>query len=242
MKNHDYKNNTFVVIPTYNHSATVKEVLRKALCYHPNVLIVDDGSTDDLARTVKDFPVEIIQHSRNLGKGAALRTAAQWGLQQGMSHMISIDSDGQHYPEDLPKFFSAIDKCPRSLIIGHRDFKQTSIPKASRFGRSFSNFWLWVHTGKRTKDTQCGFRAYPLRIFQEINFLTSRYNFEIEVLVRSAWAGVELRDVDISVHYPPNNERISHFRCIMDNYRLTVLNTYLTFLSLIPFKKRTIKW
>jgi len=79
-----------------------------------------------------------------------------------------------------------------------------------------------------------------LLVFQQLNFWTRRYNFEIEVLVRSAWAGLQLRDVDISVYYPPNDERISHFRCFMDNWRLTLLNTHLTLRSIVPWPHRKI--
>ncbi len=240
MKPSAFPDKTFVVVPVYNHSTTLRQVVEESLKRHPTVLVVDDGSTDGSAAAVSDLPVEILRHPRNQGKGAALISAAEWGLQRGMSHMISLDADGQHSTEDLPKFFSSITEFPRALIVGHRDFAQTSIPGSSRFGRSFSNFWLRLQTGSRLKDTQSGFRAYPLLIFQELNFLTHRYNFEIEVLVRSAWAGIELRDVDISVYYPPDNERISHFRGFMDNWRLTLLNTYLTLRSMLPWPHRKI--
>ncbi|PLX71588.1 MAG: DUF2062 domain-containing protein, partial [Desulfuromonas sp.] len=177
---------------------------------------------------------------RNLGKGAALRTAAKWGLEQGYRHMVTIDADGQHAPADLPRFFAEIERYPQALIVGHRDFDQSSIPGSSRFGRTFSNFWLRLQTGHQLKDSQSGFRAYPLIIFEQLTFWCRRYNFEVEVLVRSAWAGIELRDVDISVYYPPGGERVSHFRSFVDNWRLTLLNTHLTGRSLVPWPHRKI--
>jgi glycosyltransferase involved in cell wall biosynthesis len=227
-----------IVVPVYNHAATLRQVAEVALKYHDRVLVVDDGSTDGSAATLTGLPVELLRHPCNLGKGAALQSAAQWGLRRGMSHMISLDADGQHDPGDLPKFIAAIGETPQAVIVGHRDFAQETIPGSSRFGRKFSNFWLRLQTGSRLKDSQSGFRAYPLLIFQSLNFWTRRYNFEIEVLVRSAWAGLELRDVDISVYYPPDSERISHFRRFMDNWRLTLLNTHLTLRSIVPWPHR----
>ncbi|WP_020677809.1 DUF2062 domain-containing protein [Geopsychrobacter electrodiphilus] len=226
---------TFVVVPAYNHATTLRRVVEGVLTQHERVLVVDDGSNDGAAESLVGLPVELLRHAQNRGKGAALQTAAHWGLEQGYSHMVCLDADGQHDPADLPKFFAEIAAHPQALIVGHRDFEQASIPGASRFGRQFSNFWLRLQTGSRLRDVQSGFRAYPLLIFAGLNFWTRRYNFEVEVLVRSAWAGVDLRDVDISVYYPPADERISHFRGFMDNWRLTLLNTHLTLRSIVPW-------
>ena len=236
----DIINKTVVVVPVYNHAATLRQVVEGVLRHHIRVLVVDDGSTDGCIDSVKGLPIDILQHAGNRGKGAALKSAAQWGLERGMSHMISLDADGQHDPDDLPEFLAAIAETPQALIVGHRNFDQESIPGSSRFGRQFSNFWLRLQTGSQLKDTQSGFRAYPLLIFESLNFWTNRYNFEIEVLVRSAWAGLELRDIDISVYYPPGDERVSHFRSFVDNWRLTMLNTHFTLRSIVPWPHRKI--
>ncbi|PLY02779.1 MAG: DUF2062 domain-containing protein [Desulfuromonas sp.] len=230
----------FVAVPVYNHAATLRGVVEGVLAQHDRVLVVDDGSSDDVTAALTGLPVDLIRHPRNLGKGAALQTAAKWGLEQGCSHMITIDADGQHAAADLPRFLAAIEQHPQALIVGHRDFDQASIPGSSRFGRKFSNFWLRVQTGCQLKDSQSGFRAYPLMIFEHLKFWCCRYNFEVEVLVRSAWAGLELRDLDISVYYPPADQRISHFRRFLDNWRLTLLNTHLTGRSIIPWPHRKI--
>ena len=230
----------FVVIPVYNHATTLRQVVKGVLRHYDRVLVVDDGSSDGGAETLTDLPIELLSHPHNMGKGAALLSAADWGLQRGLTHMVSLDADGQHDVEDLPLFFAAIDENPQALVVGTRNFNQSSIPGSSRFGRKFSNFWLRLQTGSQLKDSQSGFRVYPLFIFQQLNFWTRRYNFEIEVLVRSAWAGVELRDIDISVYYPCGDERVSHFRSFMDNWRLTLLNTHLTLRSIVPWPHRKI--
>jgi glycosyltransferase involved in cell wall biosynthesis len=229
-----------VVVPVYNHAQTLRRVVEAVLELHPALLVVDDGSHEPVAGLLAGLPVEQVRHPQNRGKGAALLSAAEWGRQQGYTHMVCLDADGQHDPTELPRFFAAIADNPQAVIVGHRDFDQESIPGSSRFGRQFSNFWLRLQTGSQLKDSQSGFRAYPLLVFEQLNFWTRRYNFEVEVLVRSAWAGLQLRDVDISVYYPPGDQRISHFRGFMDNWRLTLLNTHLTLRSIVPWSHRKI--
>lgn len=236
----DLSRQLMIVVPVYNHAATLRQVVEGVLRYHPRVLVVDDGSASPVEPLLSGLPVTLLRHPLNQGKGAALRTAADWGLKHGLTHMICLDADGQHDPQDLPGFFAAISAHPQAIIVGHRNFAQSGIPGSSRFGRQFSNFWLRLQTGSRLKDSQSGFRAYPLVIFAQLGFWTRSYNFEVEVLVRSAWAGLELRDVDISVYYPPGDQRISHFRGFMDNWRLTLLNTHLTLRSIVPWPHRKI--
>lgn len=226
------------VIPLYNHGGTVRQVVERTLAVHPQVLVVDDGSTDGGAETLEGLPVEILRHERNRGKGAAILTAAAAARQQGMTHIATIDADGQHDPADLPRLAAVVEEDPTTLVVGHRDFSAANVPGASRFGRGFSNFWLRLQTGQSLGDTQSGFRVYPLALFDGLTFWCRRYNFEIEVLVRAAWAGIPLRGLPISVFYPPRQERVSHFRGFWDNWRLTVLNTHLTLRSIVPWPHR----
>ncbi|MCP4666669.1 MAG: DUF2062 domain-containing protein, partial [Deltaproteobacteria bacterium] len=113
--------------------------------------------------------------------------------------------------------------------------KGPNIPKGRRFHRGISNFWFRVQTGRSMGDTQSGYRAYPLFVFEKVTLREKRFAFEIEILVKAAWAGVELLDLDIPVYYPPAGDRVSHFRLFMDNLRLTRLNSRLTIRSMIPW-------
>lgn len=230
--------NILVVIPLYNHAETVRDVVERTLRIHDQVLVVDDGSSDAGATVLAGLDVRIIRKPQNRGKGEALRTAFVEAEKLGFSHVVTLDADGQHFPEDLPLFFAAIEADPVGIVVGKRDFEQASIPGSSRFGRKFSNFWLRVQTGKTLGDTQSGFRAYPVKIVLGLPLYEKHYSFEIEVLVRAAWAGVQLHDVDIQVFYPSAQERVSHFRSFMDNFRLTLLNTKLTFRSVAPWPHR----
>lgn len=227
-----------IVIPVYNHAGTLREVVTRALDVCGDVLVVDDGSTDGSAEVLKGLPVGFIRHEINKGKGVAILTAAAEARRLGMSHIITIDADGQHDPANISQFIPVIQENPLAIVVGKRIFNSKTVPFSSRFGRGFSNFWLRVETGYSLKDTQSGFRAYPVIILEWLKLHEKRYSFEIEVLVKAAWAGIELKEVDISVYYPESDKRISHFRPFMDNLALTVLNTRLTTRAILPVPHR----
>lgn len=229
-----------VVIPVYNHGTTLRDVVKRTLEVHPQVLVVDDGSTDNGVERLEGLDVQIVRHPHNLGKGAAIQTGAGIAMEQSMTHILTLDADGQHDPADIPRFMEKLEDNNALLLVGKRDFDAAPIPRISRFGRSFSNFWVRIQTGQKVGDSQSGFRLYPLSIFSHLRFRETGYAFEIEVLVRSAWAGFKLRDVDISVHYPPKEERISHFQLLTDNIKISLLNTRLTIRSMLPWPHRKI--
>lgn len=227
-----------IVIPVYNHAATLREVVDRTLRVCSDILVVDDGSTDGGAETINGLPVRLIRHEKNMGKGAAILTAVEEAGKLGVTHIITIDADGQHDPADVKVFMPVIEEEPLALVIGKRGFNVENVPFSSRFGRVFSNFWLRVQTGYSLKDTQSGFRAYPTVLFDRLRLYDRHYSFEIEVLVKAAWAGIALKEVDISVYYPEREMRVSHFKPFMDNLRLTILNTRLTMRALLPIPHR----
>jgi glycosyltransferase involved in cell wall biosynthesis len=229
-----------IVIPVYNHAKSLRDVVLKALEVHDTVMVVDDGSTDGGLDTLKGLDIIVLQHPINRGKGAALLTAAKASRRLGMTHMVSIDADGQHNPDDFKRFVPLVKKDPHAIIVGKRDFQTMDVPGLSRFGRHFSNFWLRLQTGQAVRDTQSGFRSYPLAVLERLKLRENGYAFEVEVLVKAAWAGIALREVDISVYYPPGSERISHFHVFRDNLRLSLLNTKLTLRSFVPVPHRRI--
>ena len=227
--------NTLVVIPVYNHAATLREVVERALEVHDRVLVVDDGSTDQGAGVLEGLPVRVVRHAGNRGKGVALLTAAGEARSMGMTHIISLDADGQHDPAEIDGFLQAISEHPQAVLVGKRDFQTAGAPLSRRFGRAFSNFWFRVQTGRSIGDSQSGFRAYPVGVLLHLPLREKGFAFEIEVLVRAAWAGVEVRDVNVSVVYPPGDRYISHFHLLRDNVRLSLLNARLTMRSMLPW-------
>jgi glycosyltransferase involved in cell wall biosynthesis len=235
-------NNVLVVIPVYNHSSSIRDVVCRCLKYHPDVLVVDDGSEQDMGAVLTDLGVTIIRHERNMGKGQAILTAAVYAMDHHKTHIITIDADGQHYPEQIPEFIAAANNHPEAIILGVRDFKSSGVPFSSRFGRAFGNFWVRLQTGVRVEDIQSGYRMYPVFVLNNLKYLFRTYAFEDEVVVRGLWSGVPVKKIPVKVYYPAHTNRISHFCKFRDNLRLTVLNTYLTFRSIIPWPHPQIQY
>jgi len=227
-----------VIIPTFNNQNTLKRVVDGVLHYTNDIIIVNDGSTDGTADILKDYPkLTQIHFSKNKGKGAALREGCKKATQNGFEYAITIDSDGQHYPDDIPVFLNELEKEDRALLIGSRNMTQDSVPKGSSFGNKFSNFWFWAETGIRLNDTQSGYRLYPLNPLNKIKFYTNKFEFEIEVIVKAAWNGIPVKNVPVKVLYD-ENERVSHFRPFKDFARISVLNTWLVLVALLYIKPR----
>lgn len=228
-----------VLVPTYNNAQTLGAVLDSLLAYTDQVLVVNDGSTDGTPGILERFPqIERVSYPVNQGKGYALRTGFKKALELGYDYAITIDSDGQHFAEDLPKFLDKLEDHPNAIIMGARNMDQASVPGKSSFGHKFSNFWFKVETGKKLSDTQSGYRLYPIRQLQNIRFITKKYEFEIEVLVRASWAGVEMTEVPVRVFYAEKEKRISHFRPFTDFSRISVLNTVLVLITFLYIKPR----
>ena len=204
-----------------------------------NVLIVDDGSTDmNLSEACAKFPVTVIRHAENFGKGAAIITALEFIKDLDADYMITIDADGQHYPEDIPLFFPILEENDYSLVIGRRDLSGKNVPLSSRFGCKFANFWIKLETGVDASDCQSGFRAYPVKYMAKLNFLCNRYNFETEVLVKGVWAGFKLYILPVNSWYPEPRKRISHFRPWADNFWISCIHFHLLLRRMLPIPIR----
>ena len=226
-------------IPVYNHAATLPPLVRQARAHIADVLVIDDGSTDaDIGALLAGEPVNVIRHGANRGKGAALRSALDAARAGGFSHLVTLDADGQHAPADLPRFLDAIRREPAAVVLGVRDFTAPHVPRSSRFGRAFSNFWVALETGAVCADTQCGYRAYPVNLAMQLPLSGKRYDFEIEILVRALWAGLPLAEVPVTTWYPPPGERISHFHKGWDNLLLTHTHATLVARRLWPWPPR----
>lgn len=229
-----------VVIPTYNNEKTLAGLLADVLEYTNDVIVVDDGSSDSTAQILCSFAhrIHLIKHEKNLGKGIALRNAFSYALDQKYEYAISIDSDGQHFASDLPLFIEEIMQDRGALLIGARNMEQENVPGKSSFGNKFSNFWYHLETGIKLQDTQSGYRAYPLYTLRGTRYFTSRFEFEIEVIVKAAWKGINVKNIPICVHYEAGNERISHFRPFKDFSRISILNTWLVIQALAYYIPR----
>lgn len=223
-----------VIIPTFNNAGTIAAVVGDALFECKDVIVVNDGSTDNTSTILHAINgITLVEYEKNRGKGYALITGFKRALQMGFAYAITLDGDGQHYPSDIQAFLKANQQHPGALIIGSRQLDGVDRSKGSSFANKFSNFWFYIQTGRRLSDTQTGYRLYPLKKLYGLGLLTSRYEAELELLVFASWHGVELHPIDINVYYPPQEQRVSHFRPGKDFARISVLNTVLCFLAIV---------
>lgn len=239
-----------VLIPTYNNAKTLKRVIDGVLEYTENIIVVNDGSTDSTQEILNQYlHITVINLPENRGKGNGLKIGFRKAKKLDYNYAITIDSDGQHYPDDISVFVEALQNEKEDvLLIGNRNMSQDGIPKKSSFGNRFSNFWFWFETGIKLEDTQSGYRLYPLHKIPK-KYFTPKFEFEIEIIVRAAWRHIPVKNVPVKVLYDPA-ERVSHFRPFKDFTRISILNTILvtiTLVYIIPrnfvnnFKKKSFK-
>ena len=228
-----------VLIPTYNNAGTLGAVLNDALAYTQHIIVVNDGATDETSAVLAQFPsVQLVSYSPNRGKGVALRRGFAYAIKQGYDYVITMDADGQHFASDLPSMLQQVEIHPGALIIGARNLYQENMPGKSTSANKVSNFWFQVTTGLKGPDTQSGYRLYPLFRMRKMHFFCTKYEFEIEVLVRSAWKGIKVDWAPVKVYYPPPEERVSHFRPVPDVTRITILNIVLVLTTFLYIKPR----
>lgn len=232
------ENEVCAVIPTYQNAKTLLKVVADVHRVVDTVIVVDDGSNDGTAAlldkaTGNERPEKVLTHPKNCGKGAALKTGLTYARQQGFRYAVTVDADGQHRADDIPALLKAVEEEPDALAIGSRGLQHENMPAKSTFANRFSNFWFALQTLQRLPDTQSGLRVYPLRRLHGLRWMSARYEAELTLLVFSAWAGVKLLPVPVSVYYPPRDQRVTHFRPGRDFTRISVLNTLLCFLMVV---------
>ncbi len=209
-----------VVIPVYNHEKKIAQVVREALKLRLPLYVIDDGSTDTTYDSIKEIPsITIIRHSVNRGKGAAIMTGFAAAVPSA-DWIVTIDSDGQHHPENTWNLLGAVPKGERPIIVGKRErMDHCHVPWTSRFGRTFSNFWVRTCGGPKIQDSQSGFRLYPLPEAIALNVKAERFQFEVEILVRANWQKIPVLETPVCVTYDPKGERVSHYRGVVDFFR-----------------------
>ena len=227
-----------IIIPTYNNEKTLRRVVLEIMSIVPkeSIIIVNDGSTDSTREILNEFEnqVLILTNEQNKGKGFSLRKGFKKAIELGFENAITIDSDGQHYPEDIQLIIEKGYENKGAVIMGSRNMQQDGVPQKSSFGNKFSNFWFKIETWINLPDTQTGFRLYPLEPLRKMHLFTNKFELEIEVIVRLAWKNVKFVPVQIRVKYDPD-ERVSHFRPGRDFFRISVLNSILVTFALIYY-------
>ena len=213
-----------IIIPSYQARATLADVIEGLLTEIPSVgrddvIVVDDGSVDGTADVARTHGVRVASHSRNRGKGAALRTGLAEAAQLGYHAALTVDADGQHPPHAARAVLEASDD-PNDLVLGVRDLVAAGAPRANQFSNRFSNVVLSGFARKRMSDTQCGLRRYPIAATLSLGCRAEGYAFEAEILLRAVAANIRIREVPVDVIYPPEEERVTHFDSVRDPARI----------------------
>jgi glycosyltransferase involved in cell wall biosynthesis len=217
-----------VVIPVYNHERAVGDVADGAVRQGLPCILVDDGSSaacaavlDELAAAAPNH-ITLMRHPVNRGKGGAVLTAIRHAARLGYTHALQIDADGQHRVGDIPRFLEKAAAYPDALIVGCPEY-DPSAPRLRLWARHLTSVWVSINTlSRQIKDSMCGFRVYPLAPLVALDqrcHLGERMNFDIEVLVRLYWNGLEIINVPTRVTYPKNG--VSHFRAWADTWLIS---------------------
>jgi len=201
-----------IIIPAYNHGTRISDVVRKATASGYPVFVVDDGSTDGTPEILSSIEaITVLTHPHNMGKGAALQTGFKAAC-EAFDWAITLDADGQHKPEDIEQLLATVKGNIRPVVLGVRQgMDGGNVPWTSRFGRGFSNFWVWTSGGPKVSDSQSGFRLYPIPEALDLPVRAQRFQFEVEILVKARRAGIPVVEAPVQVVYQKGAERISHF-------------------------------
>ena len=211
---------TFLIIPAFNEAKTIQKVVEGALQTVSNIIVIDDGSTDETVTILKKFPVEIIQQPQNRGKSFCLWTGFELALSLGATEIVTMDADGQHDPDDLSPMILASHKEPHALIIGNRLWNRSAFPLNRYCSNQFGNFWIGWTSGQALADSQSGFRVYPASLIQQLTFKTrweKGFVLESEILIDASDLGFKALFVPIKTYYP-KDRRPSYFRPLLDLY------------------------
>ncbi|MEZ5651638.1 MAG: glycosyltransferase family 2 protein [Burkholderiaceae bacterium] len=208
-----------IVIPAYNEARTIAGLARRCLALCPNLIIVDDASTDGTAAELAGLPVTVLRNHRNRGKGASLRRGIRHACGLGVRAIITLDGDGQHRPEDIPRLVAAHLDHPTALVIAARLRQREAAPALRRFANSQADFWISWAAGRAIRDTQSGFRLYPARVFRKRAPAGEGFVFESELLIEASRRGVPIVDIPIDTVYHAQL-RASHYRPTLDTLRI----------------------
>jgi glycosyltransferase involved in cell wall biosynthesis len=217
---------TCVLIPALNESLRIREVVEGALAQCPNVIVIDDGSDDGTSDCIADLPIVLLRHATRQGKGASLREGFAEALRRGFDGVLTMDGDGQHLAEDIPRLLDAAVRHPGALVIGSRLRKRGQQPLLRRLANEFGDWGISVGCGFRIADTQSGQRYYPANVCALDDVPGEDFVFEAQILMSAARKlGVRVVSVPIESRYQGAGAaaqfRKSHFRPLRDLWRIT---------------------
>lgn len=224
-----------ILIPVYNHAQPLPDLVERLAGHGLPGLLIDDGSDADCAAVMLGLAerhpwLRYVRQEQNSGKGSAVKLGLRLAAQEGCTHALQIDADGQHDPADLGKFLELAARRPEAMITGLPRF-DASMPRNRYYGRYLTHAWVWINTlSFSIQDSMCGYRSYPLAscmALLESTPLGDHMDFDTEILVRLYWQEVPILSVPVRVRYPEDG--ISHFRLREDNILISLMHARLFF-------------
>lgn len=215
-----------LVIPAYNEAQAIGDVIARALALGHRVVVIDDGSTDATWAAVARHPVVALRHPANRGKAAALLTGIAHALTAGAERVVTLDADGQHRPEDVPRLLAVGELVPAAIVIGSRRADGKRAPRARYWANRIADFWISWAAGQPIEDTQSGLRLYPASALRRLLGGIARsdgFAFESEILIEAGRAGIAIVPVPIAALYGGPTQRASHFRPLRDIPKIVVM-------------------
>jgi glycosyltransferase involved in cell wall biosynthesis len=215
-----------VVIPALNEALRIRGVVEGALAHCPRVIVVDDGSDDDTVAQLEGLPVTLLRHSERRGKGASLRDGFREALRKGARAVVTMDGDGQHSADDIPRLLAAANRHPGCIVIGARLRRRSQQPLHRRLANEFGDWGLAWGTGYQIADSQSGQRLYPAAVARLDDVPGEDFVFEAQIVISaSRRLGVRCVSIPIESRYKSVHSqeqfRASHFRPLRDLWRIT---------------------
>jgi glycosyltransferase involved in cell wall biosynthesis len=208
---------TAVVIPALDAARTLAPIVERARREHADVLVVDDGSSDETSGVAVRAGATVVRHAHNRGKGAALRTGLFWARERDIDAIVTLDADGQHRADQIGRLVAASND-PDALVLGIRDLAAAGAPRPNQLSNRFARSFLSLVTTTELRDTQCGMRRYPVVATLALDVIDDRFAFETEVILRAISRGMRIVQVPIDVRYPA--DRTTHFDSRRDPWRI----------------------
>ncbi len=202
------RNNIVAVIPFFNESSTINQIVNDTLQYVDCVIAVDDGSTDDSSSKIPgNINITLLKFKVNRGKGFALREGLNEGVKKGYTQLITIDADFQHKPDEIPLLIYELNNY--DIVIGNRLNNLVNMPLHRRMSNKITSFLLSLKTGEKIIDSQCGFRAYRVEVIKNIKTVKNGYDAESEIIIKASRKGYKIGFTDISTIYGNEESKMS---------------------------------
>jgi len=217
-----------ILIPAYNESAQIGQLVRSLRSKGHVPVVVDDGSQDNTAEEARSAGADVITHERNMGKGVSLKTGIEYILKEGYDAVLIMDGDAQHSADDIQKFVVLADKRHDTFIIGNRMDDTKNMPIERKLTNKFMSYIVSRICGQNIPDSQCGFRLIKRKLLEKIDIESERFEVESELLIKASRAGADIISVPIETFYGEEESKINPFR---DTFRFVI------FLLKLPFMK-----